>query len=105
MKHIRKSEQINKDIDEKLLEIEEEVCHLKNHNQEVTEQIKQLNDHKSHEENFKKLQNDNKLLENKLEQIQQEASRSSGVTLVVEKCTNTNPVHITAQEVANRVEG
>lgn len=105
MKNIRKSEQTNKDIDEKLLEKEEEVDHLKNHNQELMEQIKQLKDDKSQEENFKKLQNDNKLLENKLEQIQQEASRLSRVTLVVEKGTNTDPIHITTQEVSNPVEG
>ena len=36
----RLPEQSNKDIDEKLLEKEEEVCHLKNHNQELMEQIK-----------------------------------------------------------------
>lgn len=64
-----------------------------------------MNDDKSQEENFKKLQNDNKLLENKLEQIQQEASRLLGVTLVVEKCTNTDPVHITTQEVVNPIGG
>jgi len=64
-----------------------------------------LKDDKSQEETFKKLKNDNKLLENNLEKIQQEASRSSGVTLVVQKSTNTDPVHITAQEVSNPVEG
>ena len=64
-----------------------------------------MKEDKSQEENFKKLQIDNKLLENKLEKIQQEASRLLGVTLVVEKCTNTDPVHIRAREDANPVEG
>ena len=68
------------------------------------EEIKQLKDDKSQEETFKKLQNDNNLLENKLEKIKQEASKLSKATLVVEKGTNTDPVHTTT-EVANHIEG
>jgi hypothetical protein len=64
----------------------EENSRLKNHNQNLLMQIK-------------KLKNDKRLLENKLEQIQKEASKSSGVKIqVMENGTNTDPIHITAQE-------
>jgi hypothetical protein len=54
---------------------------------------------------IKKLKNDKKVLENKLEQIQKETSNSSGVKIqVVEKGTNTHPIHIATQEDANPVE-
>jgi hypothetical protein len=71
----------------------EELSHLKNHNQNLLTQIK-------------KLKNDKKLLENKLEQlIEKEASKSSDVKIqVVEKGTNTDPIHITTQEGAKSVE-
>ena len=64
LKNIQKTEQSNEDIEEKLLEKQEENCHLKTHNQDLKEHIKKLkDDEKSQEETFKKIQNDNKLLE------------------------------------------
>jgi hypothetical protein len=55
---------------------------------------------------IKKLKNDKKSLENKLEQlIEKEASKSSDVKIqVVEKGTNTDPIHITTQEGAKSVQ-
>ena len=70
------------------------------------ERIKKWNDdEKSQEETFKKIKNVNKLLENKLEKIQKETSKSYGEKIqVVEKGTNTDQIHITAQKHANLVE-
>jgi hypothetical protein len=127
---IQKLEQENQDLEKNLSEKNEENSHLKNLNQGLLEQIRKLkeeklenpdikdidksdneeNSHlKNHNQNLlmqiKKLKNDKRLLENKLEQIQKEASKSSGVKIqVVEKGTNTDPIHITAQEDANPVE-
>lgn len=39
-------EQANQDIEKKLLEKDEEIGHVKNHNQDLMEQIKNLNDDK-----------------------------------------------------------
>jgi hypothetical protein len=127
---VQKLEQENQDLEKNLSEKNEENSRLKNLNQGLLEQIRKLkeeklenpdikdidksdneeNSHlKNHNQNLlmqiKKLKNDKRLLENKLEQIQKEASKSSGVKIqVVEKGTNTNPIHITAQEDANPVE-
>ena len=64
LKNIWKFEQDNEDIEGKLLEKEEENCHLRNHNQNLMERIKKWNDdEKSQEETFKKINNDKMLLE------------------------------------------
>jgi predicted RNase H-like nuclease (RuvC/YqgF family) len=84
------SQDIKKKVDKSK---KEELARLKNHNQNLLTQIKNL-------------KNDKKSLENKLEQfIEKEASKSSGVKIqVVEKGTNTDPIHITTQEDANPIE-
>ena len=66
LKNIQNTQQYNEDIEGKLLETQEEKCHLKIHDQYLKEQIKKLKDNKnSQEETIKKIQNDNKLLEDK----------------------------------------
>jgi len=71
----------------------EELARLKNDNKKLLMQIKKLKD-------------DKKSLESKLEQfIRKEALKSSKVKiLVVEKWTNTDPIHNTAKEDAKSVE-
>jgi hypothetical protein len=71
--------------------------------------MKKIHVKKIHNQNLvlqiKKLKNDKRSLENKLEQIQKDASKSSGVNIqVVEKGTNTDPIHVTTQEDVNPVE-
>jgi hypothetical protein len=90
---VQKLEQENQDLGKKLSEKEEESSRLKDHNQNLLTQIK-------------KLKNDKKSLENKLEQlIEKEALKSSDVEVqVVEKGTNTDPIHITTQEGAKSVQ-
>ena len=60
-----------------MLEKEDEIFHLRNHNQYMMEQVNKLNkDEKSQEEMCKKLKNDNKLLENKLKHIQKKGIKT-----------------------------
>jgi hypothetical protein len=123
-------EQENQDLGKKLSEKEEEISCLTILNQRLLEQIKGLKEKaenrdtkkveqseneelarlKNHNQSLlmqiKKLKDDKKSLERKLEQlIRKEASKSSEVKIqVVEKGTNTDPIHITAKEDAKSVE-
>ena len=123
-------EQENQNLEKNISEKNEENSRLRNLNQGLLEQIRKLKEEKlenpdikdidksdneensrlkNHNQNLlmqiKKLKNDKRLLENKLEQIHKEASKSSGVKIqLMEKGTNTNPIHITAQEDANLVK-
>ena len=68
LKHSRKAELPNEDLEGRILEEEEEnhQC-LRNLNQELGEQMKKLKEDKqSQDERFEKIQNNNNLLENKL---------------------------------------
>jgi hypothetical protein len=94
IKKLKNEKLENTDVKNKVDKVEnEELTCLKNHNQNLLTQIK-------------KLKNDKKLLENKLEQlIEKEASKFSNVKIqVVEKGTNTDPIHITTQEDANPIK-
>jgi myosin heavy subunit len=126
---VQKLEQENQDLEKKLSEKEEESSRLTILNQRLLEQIKGLKEEaenqdtkkveqseneelaclKNHNQNLltqiKKLKNDKKSLESKVEQLIKEASKSSEVKIqVVEKGTNTDPIHITTKEDVNPVE-
>ena len=76
LKHSRKKEQSNEDLEGRVLENQEKNQRLKNLNQELKKQIKKLKeDKKLQDERFEKIHSKNNLLENKIAQIQKEASR------------------------------
>ena len=70
LKHSRKIELSNEDLEGRILEKEEENQHLRNLNQELEEQIEKLKEDKMSQDNrFEKIQSNNNLLENKVAQI------------------------------------
>ena len=86
VKHSRKKEQSNEDLEGRVLENKEENQCLKSLNKELEKQIKNLKeDKKSQDERFEKIQSKNNLLENKIAKIQKEASRLSGKKFQVEE--------------------
>ena len=78
LKHTRKKEQSNGDLEGRVLENQGENQRLKNLNKELEKQIEKLKeDKKSQDERFEKIQSKNNLLEKKIVQLQKESSRLS----------------------------
>ena len=70
LKHSRKIELSNEDLEGRILEKEEENRHLRNLNKKLEEQIEKLkDDKKSQEDRFEKIQSNDNLLRNKVAQI------------------------------------